>query len=94
MVLPWWRWSERLRRRASDHRLGVQQTTVGNNMKKMFKVHDSLYMGLSGLATDVQKFPRNRVQDGAVRVIGKEDQAAVFRQHVCFYMRSGSAHGS
>ena len=40
---------------ASDRRLGVQQTTVGNNMKKMFKVHDSLYMGLSGLATDVQR---------------------------------------
>ena len=54
---------------ASDRRLGVQQTTVGNNMKKMFKVHDSLYMGLSGLATDVQRsFQRDRVQDGVVRV--------------------------
>ena len=40
---------------ASDRRLGVQQTTVGNNMKKMFRVHDSLYMGLSGLASDVQR---------------------------------------
>jgi 20S proteasome subunit beta 3 len=40
---------------ASDRRLGVQQTTVGNDMKKIFKVHDRLYMGLSGLATDVQR---------------------------------------
>ena len=70
---------------ASDRRLGVQQTTVGNNMKKMFKVHDSLSWVCPGLQRTCKSFQRGRVQDGVVRVKGgKEDQTAVFRQHTLF----------
>ena len=58
---------------ASDRRLGVQQTTVGNNMKKMFKVHDSLYMGLSGLATDVQPLAKLQVRQLASGTYGSDD---------------------
>ena len=39
---------------ASDLRFGVQQQTVATNFEKVFKMHDHLYIGLSGLATDIQ----------------------------------------
>jgi len=39
---------------ASDMRYGIQQQTMADNMHKVFKVHDKLYVGLSGLATDMQ----------------------------------------
>ena len=39
---------------ASDLRFGVQQTTQATDFKKVFKVHDKLYVGLAGLGTDVQ----------------------------------------
>eukprot|EP00948_MAST-09A_sp_MAST-9A-sp1_P001663 g1663.t1 len=38
---------------AADRRFGVQQQTVSTNMKRIYSVHDKLFMGLSGLATDV-----------------------------------------
>ena len=38
---------------ASDRRFGVQQQTVACNMKRIHKMHDKLFVGLSGLATDV-----------------------------------------
>lgn len=39
---------------ASDRRFGIQQQTVSTNMQKIFKMHDQLFLGLTGLATDVQ----------------------------------------
>ena len=39
---------------ASDMRYGVQQTTIAENMHKIFPVHEHCYIGLSGLATDMQ----------------------------------------
>lgn len=39
---------------ASDSRLGLQQQTVACDFQKIFKMHDKLYMGVTGLATDVQ----------------------------------------
>eukprot|EP01036_Dinobryon_divergens_P033417 gene33416-43197_t len=37
----------------SDLRLGAQFQTVSTDFKKVFKVNDKLYVGLTGLATDV-----------------------------------------
>eukprot|EP00753_Platysulcus_tardus_P021295 PLAT8798.1.p3 GENE.PLAT8798.1~~PLAT8798.1.p3 ORF type:complete len:205 (+),score=96.82 PLAT8798.1:46-660(+) len=39
---------------ASDTRLGAQALTVGKDMQKIFTMGDRLFLGLSGLATDVQ----------------------------------------
>ncbi|KAJ4798969.1 Proteasome subunit beta type [Rhynchospora pubera] len=39
---------------ASDRRLGVQLQTVATDFQRVFKIHDRLYIGLSGLATDAQ----------------------------------------
>merc|ERR1712183_1035529 len=39
---------------ASDLRFGVQAQTVGFNFEKIFPMSDQLYIGLSGLATDIQ----------------------------------------
>ncbi|RWV82862.1 hypothetical protein BHE74_00010561 [Ensete ventricosum] len=39
---------------ASDRRLGVNLQTIATDFQRIFKIHDKLYIGLSGLATDVQ----------------------------------------
>eukprot|EP00270_Netrium_digitus_P017276 TRINITY_DN6311_c0_g1_i4.p1 TRINITY_DN6311_c0_g1~~TRINITY_DN6311_c0_g1_i4.p1 ORF type:complete len:205 (-),score=39.03 TRINITY_DN6311_c0_g1_i4:375-989(-) len=39
---------------ASDRRLGVQRQTLATDFTRLFLVHDRLFLGLSGLATDVQ----------------------------------------
>ena len=39
---------------ASDSRLGMQALTVDMNFKKMFQLNDKTFVGLAGLATDVQ----------------------------------------
>lgn len=39
---------------AADRRLGVQGQTIATDFKKVFKIHDHCFVGLSGLATDVQ----------------------------------------
>ncbi|EFC46517.1 predicted protein [Naegleria gruberi] len=39
---------------AADTRYGIRQQTVGTDMQKIFKIHDKLFIGLNGLATDVQ----------------------------------------
>eukprot|EP00052_Salpingoeca_macrocollata_P036342 m.17619 g.17619 ORF g.17619 m.17619 type:complete len:205 (+) comp9628_c0_seq1:75-689(+) len=39
---------------AADRRLGVQAQTVSCNFQKIFKLGERLYVGLPGLATDVQ----------------------------------------
>uniref|UniRef100_A0A803QLH3 15-cis-phytoene synthase n=1 Tax=Cannabis sativa TaxID=3483 RepID=A0A803QLH3_CANSA len=39
---------------ASDRRLGVQLQTIATDFEKIYKVHERLYLGLSGLATDAQ----------------------------------------
>ena len=39
---------------ASDRRFGIQQQTVSTNMEKVFKINDKTFLGLAGLATDVQ----------------------------------------
>ena len=33
---------------------GVNQQTLGTDMKKIFRIHDRLYLGLTGLGTDIQ----------------------------------------
>lgn len=38
---------------AADKRLGVQAQTVSTNFQKIFEMNDQLYLGLPGLATDV-----------------------------------------
>uniref|UniRef100_A0A8R7P7B8 Proteasome subunit beta type-3 n=1 Tax=Triticum urartu TaxID=4572 RepID=A0A8R7P7B8_TRIUA len=39
---------------ASDYRLSVQLQTVAIDFQRAFKIHDKLYISLSGLATDAQ----------------------------------------
>ncbi|VDH89586.1 20S proteasome subunit beta 3 [Mytilus galloprovincialis] len=39
---------------AADRRFGVQAQTVSTNFQKIFEMSDRLYIGLPGLATDVQ----------------------------------------
>ena len=39
---------------ASDRRFGIQAQTVSMDAKKIFEMGPKLYLGLSGLATDVQ----------------------------------------
>ena len=39
---------------ASDNRMGIQYQTVAMDFKKIFKMNDRLYVGLAGLASDVQ----------------------------------------
>mmetsp|Transcript_72526 Transcript_72526/g.170564 ORF Transcript_72526/g.170564 Transcript_72526/m.170564 type:complete len:205 (-) Transcript_72526:1039-1653(-) len=41
---------------ASDNRFGVQLQTLSTDCKKIFKMHDHLYIGLTGLNTDVWTF--------------------------------------
>merc|ERR1712137_199490 len=38
----------------SDLRLGVQFQTLATDHKKVYKIHDHLYLGLAGLATDAE----------------------------------------
>lgn len=37
---------------ASDLRFGVQLQTLATDYKKVYKIHDQLFLGLSGLASD------------------------------------------
>ena len=39
---------------AADTRYGIQAQTIDTNFSRVFKLHDKVYYGLSGLATDVQ----------------------------------------
>ena len=39
---------------ASDRRFGIQAQTVDMNFKKIFRMTDRIYLGMTGLATDVQ----------------------------------------
>ena len=39
---------------ASDKRLGAQALTVSMNFPKAFPVSENVYIGLSGLASDIQ----------------------------------------
>jgi 20S proteasome subunit beta 3 len=39
---------------ASDRRYGIKYQTVSTNMQKIFKINNKCFLGLSGLATDVQ----------------------------------------
>ena len=38
----------------SDLRFGVQFQTLATDYKKVFKIHDKLFIGLAGLGTDAQ----------------------------------------
>jgi len=38
----------------SDLRFGIQNVTMATDMPKVFKVNDQLFVGFSGLATDIQ----------------------------------------
>ncbi len=40
----------------SDLRFGVQLQTMTTDCPKAYKIHDKLYIGLSGLGTDAQTF--------------------------------------
>ncbi|KAL9396115.1 hypothetical protein Peur_010368 [Populus x canadensis] len=39
---------------ASDRRLGVNLQTVATDFQRIYKIHDKLFVGLSGLGTDAQ----------------------------------------
>nr|CCA14375.1 proteasome subunit beta type3 putative [Albugo laibachii Nc14] len=39
---------------ACDTRLGLQAQTISTNFQKVFRVSDKIFLGLAGLATDVQ----------------------------------------
>jgi len=39
---------------ASDNRLGIQTQTIATDFRKVFKMSDRIFVGLAGLATDVQ----------------------------------------
>lgn len=38
---------------ACDKRFGVQALTMGTDYEKIFPIHDQLFVGLPGLASDV-----------------------------------------
>ena len=38
----------------SDTRLGIKEHTVATDFQKIFQMHDKLFVGVTGLATDVQ----------------------------------------
>ncbi len=38
----------------SDRRFGAQGQMVATNMQRIFKMNEKLFVGMSGLATDVQ----------------------------------------
>jgi 20S proteasome alpha/beta subunit len=46
---------------ASDRRLGVQLQTIGTDFQRVFKIHDKLYIGLSGLVSDAQTLWVSRI---------------------------------
>ena len=37
-----------------DLRLGVQYSTLATDYKKVYKIHDQLFLGLAGLSTDAE----------------------------------------
>ncbi|TPX51165.1 hypothetical protein SeLEV6574_g00456 [Synchytrium endobioticum] len=39
---------------AADRRFGIQALTLGTDFQKIFQINDKLFIGFSGLATDVQ----------------------------------------
>ena len=39
---------------ASDRRFGAELQTIACDFERVFKIHDHLFVGLSGLGTDVQ----------------------------------------
>lgn len=39
---------------AADRRFGVQALTLGTDFQKVFRINDKTYLGLPGLASDVQ----------------------------------------
>ncbi|KAK3230615.1 hypothetical protein Dsin_002496 [Dipteronia sinensis] len=39
---------------ASDRRLGVQLQTIATDFQRIYQIHDRLFIGISGLATDAQ----------------------------------------
>ncbi|KAG5544461.1 hypothetical protein RHGRI_017025 [Rhododendron griersonianum] len=43
---------------ASDRRLGVQLQTIATDFQKIYNIHDKLFIGLAGLATDAQTLYR------------------------------------
>ncbi|KAF5829927.1 proteasome subunit beta type-3-A [Dunaliella salina] len=45
----------------SDLRFGVQLQTMTTDCPKAYKIHDKLYIGLSGLGTDAQTFHQQLV---------------------------------
>ena len=38
---------------ATDRRFGVQFQMISTNFPKVFKIHDNLLLGLTGLASDI-----------------------------------------
>ena len=71
---------------ASDLRFGQQQSTIATNFDKCFKMHDHLYVAMSGLATDIMTVSKEldvqaeHVQDAG----GARDQTNVLLQHGLF----------
>ncbi|GJQ12047.1 hypothetical protein GpartN1_g5515.t1 [Galdieria partita] len=47
---------------AADRRFGVQQTTIGTDTTRIFKINDRLMLGLTGLRTDVTTLYNRFVQ--------------------------------
>jgi 20S proteasome subunit beta 3 len=39
---------------ATDTRLGVQMKTISTDFQKVFQINDSILLGMTGLATDIQ----------------------------------------
>ncbi|KAF2532135.1 hypothetical protein F2Q70_00031033 [Brassica cretica] len=51
---------------ASDRRLGVQLQTIATDFQRISKIHDRVFIGLSGLATDVQTLRPNEYNSAGV----------------------------
>eukprot|EP00162_Nutomonas_longa_P000138 comp10169_c0_seq1/m.12130 comp10169_c0_seq1/g.12130 ORF comp10169_c0_seq1/g.12130 comp10169_c0_seq1/m.12130 type:complete len:205 (+) comp10169_c0_seq1:50-664(+) len=59
---------------ASDRRYGIQAQTVATDFQKVFRVHDRLFVGLPGLASDMQTVARDfRMRTNLYQL--KEDRA-------------------
>lgn len=65
---------------ASDKRYGIRNQTMGCQMKKIFQMGEKTFVGLTGLATDMQtleqkyvSFPSNLARPGRPVCFGLQD---------------------
>ncbi|XP_012658367.1 proteasome subunit beta type-3 [Otolemur garnettii] len=62
---------------AADRRFGIQAQMVTTDFQKIFPMGDRLYIGLAGLATDVQTDPEHLFETISQAMLNAVDRDAV-----------------